>query len=44
MNRGQIIKFAALGLEIPVEEFYRRLDVPEGVLNLELPLEEDDEE
>ena len=43
LNRNQIIEFAALELIIPVEEFYRRLDVPEGVLNLELPFEEDEE-
>lgn len=42
LNRNQIIEFAAQGLTIPVEEFYRRLDVPEGVLNLELPFEEEE--
>ncbi len=42
LNRNQLIEFAAQGLTIPVEEFYRRLDVPEGVLNLELPREEDE--
>ena len=44
LNRNQIIEFAAQDLEIPVEEFYRRLDVPEGVLNLELPFETEDDE
>lgn len=44
LNRTQIIEFAALDLNIPVEEFYRRLDVPEGVLNLELPFEAEDDE
>ncbi len=43
LNRNQIIDFTAQSLFIPVEEFYRRLDVPEGVLNLELPFEEDEE-
>ena len=44
LNRTQLIEFAAHGLTIPVEEFYRRLDVPEGVAHLELPFESDDEE
>ncbi len=44
LNRSQTIEFAALGLEVPVEEFYRRLDLPEGILNLELPLEEEDDQ
>ncbi|BCM92174.1 hypothetical protein IAD21_04053 [Abditibacteriota bacterium] len=44
LNRNQTIEFAALGLEIPVAEFYRRLDVPEGVINLELPFESETDE
>lgn len=44
LSRNQIIEFAAQELTIPVEEFYRRLDVPEGVLNLELPFESEEEE
>lgn len=34
LNRSQTIEFAALNLEIPVAEFYRRLDVPEGIIAL----------
>ncbi len=42
LNRSQTIEFAALELEIPVSEFYRRLDVPEGIFTLETPFETDD--
>lgn len=44
LNRNRITEFAAQNLKIPVEEFYIRLDVPEGVLNSELPFEEDEDE
>ena len=30
-RRSQIVRLAALGVEIEVAEFYRRLDVPEGL-------------
>ena len=44
LNRSQSISFVCHNLEIPVEEFYLYLDVPEGVLNLELPFETDEDE
>ena len=44
LNRSQIIHLVCHRLEIPVEEFYRFLDVPEGVLNLELPFETDEDD
>ncbi len=31
IRRAQIVRLAALGVEIEVAEFYRRLDVPEGL-------------
>ena len=41
---NQTIEFAALDLQIPVAEFYRRLDVPEGVITLELPFDSEGDE
>ena len=35
LNRNQTIEFAILALEIPVAEFYGRLDVTEGVVTFD---------
>ena len=43
LNRSQTVEFASHALQIPVAEFYRRLDVPEGIINLQLPFEEEEE-
>lgn len=44
LNSTQTILFVCHNLQIPVEEFYRFLDVPEGVINLELPFDFDEDE
>ncbi len=44
LNRSQSIHLVCRQLEIPVEEFYLFLDIPEGVLTLELPFDADEDE
>jgi len=44
LNRSETVELAMNDLKIPVSEFYRRLDIPEGVINLELPFQTDAED
>jgi len=42
LNRSETLELALHDLKIPVAEFYRRLEIPEGVINLELPFQSED--